>query len=191
MNTSQTTSNIPTQAARLFTLAPNDLPAYTRNIDAVLTPAVIADQLQLPNLQQVLVNDGMVSGSESEYAPQSGQTLTFDTIDSRALTFNGAPGATSYFATEQKRIDVAPSAGTIAALAVTTSRADASYAYTSSLPAGTSSDLAYIFLARKGRVVVELFAHPNAGTPAVSAFQSLVTMQDALLATSPDVHTSG
>jgi hypothetical protein len=188
--TSLSLPNIPTLAARLYTLQPSGLPAYTRDVDTPLTPAVIADQLQQPNLQQVLINDGMVSGDEAEYAPQSGQAPPFDTINSQALVFNDASGATSYFAGEQKRIDVAPNGGTIAPLQVSTKVADASAAYFSTVPAGTSTDRAYIFLARKGRVLVELFGHPKAGAAADSGFQDLVTMQDKLLATSPDVKTT-
>jgi hypothetical protein len=189
-STSVSLPNIPTVAARLYTLQPSDLPAYTEEVDTPLTPGVIADQLQLPNLQQVLVNDGMISGDEAEYAPQSGQSPTFNTINSQALVFNDASGAGSYFAAEQKRIDVAPSGGTITPLQVSTTVADASYAYSSTLPAGTSTDTAYIFLARKGRVMVELFGHPSSGTAANAAFQDLVTLQDKLLAISPDVKTT-
>jgi len=188
--TSLSLPNIPTLAARLYTLQPSGLPSYTRDVDTPLTPAVIADQLQQPNLQQVLINDRMVSGDEAEYAPQSGQAPPFDTINSQALVFQDAAGATSYFTGEQKRIDVAPNGGTIAPLQVSTKVADASFAYFSTMPAGAPTDRAYIFLARKGRVMVELFGHPKAGAPADSDFQGLVTMQDELLATSPDVKTT-
>jgi hypothetical protein len=189
-STSVSLPDVPTLAARLYTLQPDDLSAYTRDVDTPLTPAVIASQLQQPNLQQVLTNAGMISGDEAEYAPQSGQTPPFDTINSQALVFKDSSGATSYFTSEQKRIDTVSSGGTIAPLQVSTTVADASYAYVSTLPAGASTDRAYIFLARKGRVVVELFGHPKSGTSADSSFQDLVTAQDKLLATSPDVKTT-
>lgn len=189
-STSLSLPNTPTVAARLYTLQPSDLPAYTEEVDTPLTPAVIADQLQQSNLQQMLINDGMISGDEAEYAPQSGQSPTFGTINSQALIFNNVSGASNYFAGEQKRIDVAPSGGTITPLQVSTTVADASYAYSSTLPAGTSTDTAYIFLARKGRVMVELFGHPSSGASADAAFQELVALQDKVLAISPDVKTT-
>jgi hypothetical protein len=179
-------SAIPTVAARLFTLPPREMPAYTRSLESPLTPAVIAGQLQNSDVQQQLVNERMVSGDLAQYEPQSGQAPPFDTVSSQAVVFEDATGAAGYYAAEQRRIDVKPAGGTIDAAAVTTRQAEASCAYSSMLPAGATSDTAYIFLARKGRVVVELFAH-QAAAPAATSFQSLVTMQDALLATSPDV----
>ncbi len=186
-----TTPSPPAQAVSIFVLRPSQVPGYIRTSDTTLNAGAVADAKNDAALAGRLRSDGFIHGATAAYAPPPNVAQpAFTDINSDALIFADAAGATTYYIEEANRINTTPSGGTLDALGgLPRQHVDMMVAYSSSQPARGADqvDRAFITLMRTGRVVTEIFARgasPLATT--ASAFVPLVSAEQQLLARSPN-----
>lgn len=185
------TPTLPAQAVIIYVLNPAQVPGYTRTSASTLNAGAVADAKNDPGLAGRLGAEGFIHAATAAYAPPPNTSdSAFTDINSDALIFGNAAGATSYYTEEATRINSVPTGGTLGALGgLPRQHIDNLVAYASSQPpqSGDQVDRAFIVLMRTGRVVTEIFARGGsaAGTTA-NAFLPLVTAEQQLLATSPN-----
>jgi hypothetical protein len=177
----------PAQAVIIYVLNPSQVPGYTRTTDATMNSGAVADEKNDPSLAARLDSDGFVHGATSAYAPPPNVAGTaFTDINSDALLFSSAAGATAYYNEEANLVDTAPVGGTLDFLGgLPHQHVDSMVSYASSQPPtnGDQVDRAFIALMRRGSVVTELFARGASTTATIaSAFLPLVTAEQQLLA---------
>lgn len=185
------TPTAPAQSVIIYVLTPSQVPGYTRTTDSTLNSGAVADEKSDPGLAARLDSYGFIHGATSAYAPPpSVADPVFTDINSDALLFGSAAGATSYYNEEANRINTAPSKGTLDFLGgLPSQHVDTMVAYASSQPpqGGEQVDRAFIALMRTGRVVTEIFARGvSAARTVAGAFLPLVTAEQRLLARSPN-----
>lgn len=181
----------PSQAVIIYVLSPSQVPGYTRTSDATLNPGAMADQKNDPSLAARLTADGFIHAADAAYAPPPNTSNpTFIDINSEAVLFGDAAGATAYYAEEANRITSLPTGGTLDSLGgLPYQHVDDLVAYASSQPptASLPVDRAFIALMRTGRVVTEIYAAgTSAAATTATAFLPLVTATQQLLARSPN-----
>jgi hypothetical protein len=186
-----TTPTPPAQAVIIYVLVPSQVPGYTRTSDSTLNAGAVADAKNDPGLAARLTAEGFIHGATAAYAPPpSVATPVFTAINSDALLFANAAGATSYYTEEANRVNTAPAGGTLDFLGgLPQQHVDSMVSYSSSQPAtnGAEVDRAFIALMRTGRVVTEIFARgASASATVASAFLPLVTAEQQLLARPPN-----
>ena len=178
-------------AARVYVLAPRQVPGYQRGTDMRITPKTLADQDRDPALVGRLRGDGWRDGALDIYSPpaNSAQALPFLTLSSQAVIFDSGAGAHSFYAEEQKRIDVAPAKGTITNLAgVPANSIDEIVAYVATQPPANPTEgqqQAFVALIRKGQVVVELGGFAGADAVSPAAFIALIVAEEELMQVQP------
>ncbi len=181
----------PAQSVIIYVLSPAQVPGYTRTHNATLNAGAVADEKNDQALSGRLTAEGFVHGATAVFAPPPNTSdATFTVINSDALMFTDAAGATAFYTEEANRINSVPNGGTLDALGgLPRQHVDTLVGYASSqAPQGADRvDRAFIVLMRTGRVVAEIYARgASPDKTNATAFLPLVAAEQQLLARSPN-----
>lgn len=177
--------------ASVFLLRSDQMAGYRRSDSTVLTPTIIGNSENDPDLARTLTAQGYQTGARWTYAPPNpGVALPFLQVVSQASIFGTVDGATSDHGTEAARQKRTPEGGgtvtrvtdlpTIGVDALTV------YVTTSGTSAsGGPAEQSFLAIVRRGRVVAELFAGGDPARATEAAFRSVLLAQEQRLADAP------
>ena len=176
-------------SASAFLLHGKSVSAYTHQSDLSLTAAMVASEAQVPTLAQDLQADGYQQGAEAIYQIPQQTVLPFADISSRVYVFKEATGAHAFYTAEMTRVNKPGAGVTVAPLnnAVHDNTDEALALQETNPPPvdGAAVDIGYLGLARRGRVVIELFGHALQPSTSADQFMQLLAAQQATLAEVP------
>lgn len=177
-------------SATVYLLRPDQLGGYQRSSQHVLTPAGVAGEENQPALEATLRAEGYSTGARSSFSgPSPSPQTPFAQVVSEAAIFQSAVGAQKYLGEEMARRDRAPEGGgSVDPLAdLPMQGTDQLIGLRTSEMSGNAPFLGYLVLARRGRVVVELFCAGQAAQATQDSFLGLFRPQIALLQQPPEL----
>jgi hypothetical protein len=181
-----------TLAPTSFLLRPDQMTGYTRSGSQTLSADSLAAENGDPSMSPVVQSQGLTYGTRYTYASPTAapDSTPFREVVSEALIFQGTSGASAFVADEKVRQNKAPGkGGTISPLTgVATANADEVTGFYATAPGTdlTTPPQSYLVVARRGRVVVELLAGGTVANATRAQFDTLLGVQEGLLAQSPD-----
>lgn len=178
---------LPSLSPSVYLLKPAQVAApLQRNLDITLNAAQLADQRHDSSLNSELAAEGFSHGARALYGlKENSPAAPFTTVNSDAFLFTTAAGAHQFFRAEARRINSPPAGGTIAKLSEPQTNTDEYAAFTAT-EVNAQHNTAFVFLARRGRVIVEVYAEGDGAQTVAAQFLPLVQNQEINLAASPD-----
>ncbi len=185
-----TSTPSPTNAfgtAATYLLHSSAVTAYQHGTSSSITAATLADQVGDPALVTQLRDQGYTSGAQIVYnAPtQSDATVPFVAVVSRAYLFGDATGAHAFFVAESERVSQTGAGASISPVSgAPRNNVDDLLALQETIAPDASGALesrAYLGLARRGHVVIELFAQVALAQTTDNDFLPLLAAQEGVL----------
>lgn len=181
-----------TLSPTVYLLRPDQMAGYNRSGEKTLSADAIASDDGDPSLAPHIQSQGLTYGTLYTYAPPSASpdSTPFREVISEAFIFTSSTGAESFLSDEKVRQNQPPSkGGTIVPLTgAATTNTDELTGFYATAPESdqTTPPQSYLVLARHGRVVVELLAAGTVENATRAQFDTLLGLQETLLAQSPD-----
>ncbi len=187
-----TPTAVPGTSAAPYLLRGPNVATYQRTDNTTLSAAALAAEGTAPNQLQELQQQGYDAGVQTTYDQPTPPTIVvtpFAELSSRAYIFTADSGAVAYFTAESARLKAATSGGTVTVVNdVPAAAVDAAIVLQEVNPgavAGAPDNRAYVGLARRGRVVIQLFARINVNSTTVTDFLPLFASQESQLTVQP------
>lgn len=174
----------------VYLLRPDQLRGYQRSSQDMLSPAGVASEESQPALEATLRAEGYTTGARSTFAaPAPSPQTPFGQVVSEAAIFTSAVGAQRYLGEEMARRNRSPEGGGVVSplTDLPTQGTDQLAGLRTSETSGSAPVLGYLALARRGRVVVELFCAGQAAQATHDNFLGLFRPQIALLQQPPEL----
>jgi hypothetical protein len=176
---------------QVYLLQRQQLSDYALTSSEALSSDNIAELQKDPTLKDKLDGFGLVIAARAVFQPPQGGRPPFGEVISQVYMFRDAKGAADFFADELARRSRPISGQTVSPVSgLPSTGVDQLSAIGATLRPPTLGDptpQAYLAVMRRGRLVAEVSGTGIAGTATVGAFTPLVTAQQQLLGTSPDV----